>query len=219
MTHDLGKARSRRANRARRGPLTACHEGARLSSSPPLGPKIAALALALAAGLTALGGLGSASVVATSAFLDPMLGGDWSLGISVGLLMFAIWMIAVLASAGSGFGVWMGAPAARVSATFISIALLCSPFFLVGVVVLYGLWGDPESGRWFSESSVVDPATGLEPDPVEGIDPPQGEVGQGGGGEPADDGDHGAQPAGVAGPDEELAEPQREQVEGRDADA
>lgn len=188
-----------------------------MRSDPPFAVRVAAVALALLALLTALGGAGAVLLLVPVALLDPTLGGDWTLGVGVGIALGALWGGGVLISAVSGLGVWAGAPWARFIATGLSALALLSPLFLIGVVVLWGLWGSEEGRAWFDPlGEVLDPS---EPDPVQSAGPGDREVGEGEGGDPADHGH--PEPQGLeagASAVEQPAESEREQVDARRGD-
>ena len=189
-----------------------------MSPGPPIAARAAALALALLALATALGGAGAVLLLAPVALFDPTLAGDWTLGVGVAIALGSLWGVGVLGYAVSGLGVWSGVPALRTVGTGLAVLALFSPLFLLGVVALWGRWGDEEGRAWF----VVEPIEPLwrsEPDPVQGVRPPHGQVGEGEGGAGRDPANDGTQQLASGVVLEEPAEPQGEQVEDRSGES
>jgi hypothetical protein len=104
---------------------------------------LAALSGALGAAWTAL--------FAVAAFLDPTLLGDPSLALSVAATGLAWTALGVGLPAGLAWGIWTGAAEARVGATLFAVLALLGPGLPFGAVILYGIWFDEESVRFFRE--------------------------------------------------------------------
>jgi hypothetical protein len=116
----------------------------------PLAIRTALVAMALLIALVLLSGgmLGVAMVVI--AYSDPALGGDPSLAISAGVATLTVWGASALVMAAIAVGVWSRSGAARWAASALALVTLVTPFGLLGVVMLWGLWGDEEGRRWMS---------------------------------------------------------------------
>lgn len=114
----------------------------------PFGIVVARFALVVLAGLTGLAGIGAVGLVAAIAWLDPTLGGDATLGLTVLVTLGLPWLTgaggaalaAVLLPSREAFGIGL--------ATVFGALALASPLFPLGGAILWGLWID-EEGRAF----------------------------------------------------------------------